>query len=228
MTKTSVLFVEDDLDFRDSIMEYLEMHGFGVVGLGSIGELLDNISSLNPDAIILDVHLPDGISLDVMEQIQQLCDAPMILLTVQAKVEDRIRGLEKGADYYLAKPVNPRELVAVIHTLTKKQLATREVKPDCWVYNIKEWTMTAPSGGIISLTSGENQIIAHLVAHQNEPVNRIDLFACLGKTNPSIEDRSLDNMISKIKRKQSDKNDKIPIKSVRGIGYQLSGDVIIL
>jgi DNA-binding response OmpR family regulator len=222
-----VLIIEDDLKIRMLLQEYLEGNGFQVNTLSDGDNAIDFISTESPDIVILDIMLPGKNGLEVLKEIRQKSSIPVIMLTAKGEDADRIVGLELGADDYLPKPFNPRELLARMRAVMRRTFQEKEADTDI------ENLVTA--GGIIlnrakqtavldeeeiELSSTEYKILEVLMTNPNVILNRDQILNYARGRDFMAFDRSIDVHISKL-RSKLDKNLGSPrrIKTIWGSGY---------
>jgi len=205
MTQT-ILIADDDTELCDLLRQYLGQEGFEV-RLAHDGEQA-LVESRRPgvDAMVLDIMMPRMNGIDVLRNLRKESELPVLMLTGRGEDLDRIIGLELGADDYLAKPANPRELLArMVGDLVLNQ-GGRELHCD---------------GQLMDLTSTEFSIIQLLLQHSGEVVEKKDLYlAALGR-EPVAYDRSIDMHVSNLRRKLGPASDGSErIETIRGIGYE--------
>jgi two-component system response regulator CpxR len=222
MTQT-ILIADDDTELCDLLREYLGLEGFEV-RLAYDGEQA-LVESRRPgvDAMVLDIMMPRMNGIDVLRHLRKESELPVIMLTGRGDDLDRIIGLELGADDYLAKPANPRELLARIRAVlrrsgTRSTIATLEVGDLVLNQGGRELHR---GGQQMDLTSTEFSIIQLLLQHSGEVVEKKDLYLAAIGREPVAYDRSIDMHVSNLRRKlgsASDGSDRI--ETIRGIGYQ--------
>ena len=220
---TQVLLVDDDVDLGELLKEYLEPEGFRVTlsytGLDGVARALSGEFSL----VVLDVMLPSLGGLDVLRRIREASNVPVIMLSARGEDADRIVGLELGADDYLPKPCNPRELMARIRSVLRRgpegAAATRELlRGDLRLHPAARIALR--SGERLELTSLEFDMLVHLVDRAGQVVSRGELAERVMNRSRSPSDRGVDVHISRLRRKLGPRPDGIErIQSVRSIGY---------
>ncbi len=222
-----VLLVDDDSQLTEMLAEYLQPEGMIITAVGSGTQGLSRAQQDEYDLIILDVMLPGLSGFDVLRQLRQGgVQSPVLMLTARGDDVDRIVGLEMGADDYLPKPFNPRELLARIKAILRR---ARETVPE----EASELTVgplsahlkrreVSVNGDALKLTNAEFTILVTLMRSAGEVVSRDALTrAALGR-QLLPDDRSLDTHISNLRKKlASDTTPDSPIRSVRGSGYVL-------
>lgn len=219
----TILIADDDTELCDLLREYLGQEGYDV-RLAHDGEQA-LIESRRPglDAMVLDIMMPLMNGIDVLRHLRKESELPVIMLTARGEDLDRIIGLELGADDYLAKPANPRELLARIRAIlrrsnTHSSVATLELGDLVLNQGSRELRC---NGQLIDLTSTEFSVIQLLLQRGGEVVEKKDLYlAALGRA-PVAYDRSIDMHVSNLRRKLGLTSDGAErIETIRGIGYQ--------
>lgn len=222
---TTVLIIDDDTDLCELVTEYLTGEGFEVAsvhdGLAGVARCHD----VGPDLVILDVMLPGLGGFEVLSRIRQRSKVPVIMLTARGEDVDRIVGLEMGADDYLAKPFNPRELVARIRAVLRRAVGGSTVDAP-GVFSVGDLSIDPGAREVrcgdraIELTGTEFIILENLVRRAGNVVSRNDLSReALGRRS-SVFDRSLDVHLSNLRRKLGPRpGGGERIKTVRGVGY---------
>lgn len=228
-TDNSLLFVvDDDADLRNMLQQYLGRQGFEVVGMPSADELLRRLPRRRPDLVVLDLMMPGTSGLEALRKLRADGDeVPLILLTARGDDIDRILGLEMGADDYLAKPFNPRELLARIHTVLRRQQPAASGAPKAgealrvgdYLLDLQCRTLQG-SGAPIRLSSGEFALISALAAHPLKPLSRERLIDMTRGGGAELSERSVDVQIARLRKLvERDPENPVLIQTVRGIGY---------
>ncbi len=219
----TILIADDDTELCDLLKEYLCQEGFEVRLAHDGEQALSEARRPGLDAMVLDIMMPRLNGIDVLRRLRKESDLPVIMLTARGDDLDRIIGLELGADDYLAKPANPRELLARIRAVLRRAnmhstVAVLEI--DDLVLN-QRGREVSRAGELIELTSTEFSILQLLLQRCGEVVEKRDLYlAALGR-EPVSYDRSIDMHLSNLRRKlgpTAKGNDRI--ETIRGIGYQ--------
>jgi len=225
---STLLMIDDDEELVDLMRDYLSSQGFDFhVALdGEAG--LEALERVVPDLVILDVMLPGQDGFEICKGIRRKSRVPILMLTARGDELDRIVGLELGADDYLAKPFNPRELVARIKAILRRiaepppsqQIRRRQIGP----LVIDEGTRTVTlSGEVVDLTTAEFDLLMVLAASAGRVLSRDQLMEKLHGSSWSYFDRSIDVHISRIRRKiEADPRRPTLLKTIRGVGYQLA------
>lgn len=226
-----LLIVDDDTELCELLSQYLSAEGFEISlvhdGLQAIDHL-QKVTDTNEhyDAIILDFMLPGMQGLDVLQRLRSFTQTPVIMLTARGEDIDRIVGLEAGADDYLPKPCNPRELLARLRAIMRRSDTATEKKSSNAIIerhgiSLDTGNRTSTINGIaLDLTSAEFNTLAALMTHAGEVVMKEDLTALALNRKHTRYDRSIDVHISSIRKKLGAHfGDAEVIKTVRGSGY---------
>ncbi|UCH21507.1 MAG: response regulator [Deltaproteobacteria bacterium] len=228
MDKT-ILIVDDDARMRELLNEYLTSYGFDMLMLPDGSKVLKTIRLKAPDLVILDIMLPERDGLEVLREIRMQSQIPVIMLTAKGEDEDRIVGLELGADDYLPKPFNPRELLARIKAVLRRQPLTNNkaiknkddllVRRGGMVLNKAKQTLVA-EGKEVELSSTEYKLLEVLMTHPNTVMSRDRLMSIARGKDFMAFDRSIDVHISKLRAKlETDPRKPKRIKTIWGTGY---------
>jgi two-component system phosphate regulon response regulator OmpR len=223
-----VLLVDDDEKLRNLLKEYLEGYGYRVLTLVDGSAVPETIKKESPDIVILDIMMPVKDGLDVLKDIRMTFAIPVIMLTAKGEATDRIVGLELGADDYLPKPFDPRELLARIKAVLRRGLPTEEeaVGDESLIINAGGLALNRAKQTLmvedkeVELSSTEYKILEALMAHPNTVLSRDRLLNLARGRDFMAFDRSVDVHISKLRAKL----DAYPrfrkiIKTVWGTGY---------
>jgi two-component system OmpR family response regulator len=230
MEISMLLLVDDDADIRDSLSEYLEANGFEVVAAENAETARAAILENEFELIILDIMMPGEDGLSLCRQISAHNKTPIILLSALNEEMDRIIGLEVGADDYLTKPFNPRELLARIRAILRRGTEQLGTSGDNKAYRFRGYVfdsslhqLTNPEGEVAELTGNEAKLLQLLLEAGNRVLSRDYLLEQISGRQSDAFDRSIDNQISRL-RKKLEKNPAKPefIKTVRGGGYRFS------
>jgi len=228
--KVRVLVIEDDDDLRDTLCRYLTGIGMEVRDLDSAEKLDQHLAQHPVDLLVCDVNLPGESGFSIVARLRQISRAGVIMLTGRGQDDDRMLGLSLGADHYLVKPVNLRELEFVIRNLHRRLCEAPAVEPDAsvaqgtWKFDSKVWTLTAPNGKLAQLTMSEYRLLHCLVTQAGEVATREQLLAAMDRPNLEIYSRNLDVTVSRLRKKVEDACGlKLPVSSARGIGYVFNG-----
>lgn len=233
-----IAVVEDEASLRADVVEYLSACGHEVTGCGDGCELDRALASGGTDLVILDVNLPGEDGFSIAKRLRDHSDIGIIMLTARGVNVDRVVGLEIGADVYMVKPVELRELEAQVRTLSRRlRVSAAPVAPvpaapgasaDSWSYDQLTWALSAPDGKAVKLTSNERVFVALLVGKPGEAVSRDDIFRALGKRQWDPGDRSVDSMVRRLRAKAAEAlGRELPIEAVHGTGYAFAAPVAV-
>jgi two-component system OmpR family response regulator len=231
-TPQRILLVDDDPEIRKLLARYIESQGFRVHLAASCRELHQKLATHAIDLIVLDVMLPDGSGLEVCRDLRaQRSSVPIILLTALKEDVDRIIGLEIGADDYLGKPFNPRELIARVRAVLRRRAEALPPAPDATVYAFEGFTadpqtrrVTDANGEEIELTGAEFDLLRTFLERPGRVLSRDQLLDLTRGREGDVLDRSIDVLISRLRRKLSAGGGQL-FKTVRNGGYQLAAKV---
>ena len=222
-----ILVVDDDSELRHLIKEYLEKNGFTVDTVES-GETMDGyLDNSKADLIILDLMLPGEHGLSIAQRLKKQMEIPIIIVSAQGDDVDRIVGLEIGADDYLAKPFNPRELLARVRAVLRRSstsVAFGNIETDKITFGEFEVDISAHrltrGPDVIPLTSGEFDLLSILVKTPNKVLDRDRILDLLTGAERSPFDRSIDVRITRLRAKiEVDPANPLYIKTIWGKGY---------
>ena len=222
-----ILVVDDDSELRHLIKEYLQKNGFNVDTVES-GETMDGyLDNSKADLIILDLMLPGEHGLSIAQRLKKQMEIPIIIVSAQGDDVDRIVGLEIGADDYLAKPFNPRELLARVRAVLRRSSASvafGNVETDKITFGEFEVDISAHrltrGPDVIPLTSGEFDLLSILVKTPNKVLDRDRILDLLTGAERSPFDRSIDVRITRLRAKiEVDPSNPLYIKTIWGKGY---------
>jgi two-component system OmpR family response regulator len=231
-----LLLVDDDREIRDLVSRFLTTHGYGVTAVRDGREMTTALGSSNFDLIILDLMLPGADGLQLCRDLRARSPIPILMLTAMAEETDRIVGLEMGADDYLAKPFNTRELLARIRAILRRvndrQTAQSFAAPSNhlrfsgWLLDLGRRRLEAPDGILVGLTSGEYDLLVAFAEHPRRVLSRDQLLDLVHGREATPFDRSIDVQVSRLRRKiESDSRSPEMIVTVRGDGYMFTPEV---
>ncbi len=228
--KSFILVVDDDPDLRRLISEFLSEHGYQVESAETVAQMRQLMAERQPDLIVLDVMMPGEDGLSAARQLASERGAPaVIMLSALGSDTDRIIGLEVGADDYLAKPCNPRELLARVRALLRRSQATM-LPPEARgnVYEFAGWRLDVirrdlrdPTGIFINLSDGEFALLRTFVEHPQRVLSRDQLLDYARGRDTEVYDRAIDSQISRLRRKINERVQTELIRTVRNEGYML-------
>lgn len=222
--RSRVLLIDDDRELCGLLGEYLAQEGFDVVSLHESSEVLKSLERESFQAVILDIMLPGPSGLDVLRALRPRFTVPILMLTARGDELDRIVGLEMGADDYLPKPFNIRELVARLRAILRRVETSRLGSGTLAVGALtldRSTQAVSLAGNPLAVTGAEFRILEILMLHAGEVVSRDQLVqAAVGRTRLPW-DRAIDTHISNLRRKLATLDARLPILSIRGIGYKM-------
>ncbi|KAA0913299.1 response regulator [Aquicoccus porphyridii] len=226
-----LLIVDDDERIRTLLQKFLSRHGFLVTSARDAAHARRILAGLDFDLIVMDVMMPGETGIALTRSLRETSQTPILLLTAKGETEDRIAGLEAGADDYLAKPFEPKELLLRINAILRRMPETQDELPGPKVLNLgairydiergELWRDGAP----IRLTATESQLMRIFAATPNEAVSRMKLVEDLGRDGGQAQERAVDVQITRLRRKiEVDPKQPRYLQTVRGAGYMLSPD----
>ena len=220
-TSPHLLVVDDDRRIRSLLSRYLADHGFRVTTAESAAEARGKLKGLVFDLLILDVMMPGESGIELTRALRAETNVPILMLTARAETEQRISGLESGADDYLSKPFDPRELVLRINSILRRaqpsQARAEELRVGDLVYNVERGELRR-GAELIRLTERERELMRMLCEKPGETVPRLALVGEGEGTN----ERAVDVQINRLRRKiERDPANPVLLQTVRGIGYRL-------
>jgi two-component system OmpR family response regulator len=230
-----ILIVEDDAEIAELVARFLRDTGLRV-SVAANGQAMDRcLASTRPDLIVLDLMLPGEDGLSIARRLRATTSIPIIILTAMAEDTDRIVGLELGADDYLGKPFNPRELLARIRAVLRR--SAERVPPDPipdtrlafagWCLKPLMRELTDPDGARVALTSAEFDLLCVFCEHPRRVLNRDQLLDLTRGREAAPFDRSIDTLVSRIRRKiEADPKTPVMLKTVRLGGYLFTPEVV--
>lgn len=220
---THILLVEDDIKLANLISEYLHAFEFQVTIETRGDNALSTFNASEFDLVILDLMLPGLDGMSICQEIRKNSLVPILILTAKEELSDEITGLESGADDYLNKPVQPRVLLARVRALLRRSTVTETIVQDDLVFG--ELTLSAQNhivlwkGEPIELTHSEYKLLSLLAIHAGQVLSRDVLFKKIRGIEFDGFDRSIDNSISRLRRRFDDEKGA-KIKTIWGEGYQ--------
>jgi two-component system response regulator CpxR len=221
--QNTLLLVDDDIELSGLLKEYFASEGFDVRLAHDGVEALVELRKPGLDLVVLDVMMPRMNGMDVLRELRKDSRLPVIMLTARGDDMDRILGLELGADDYVPKPCNPRELLARIRAVMRRAQGAVDhglIHVDDLELNQGNRTLEK-SGQPVELTSTEFSILLALLQHRGDVVSKRDLYVSALGREPVPHDRSIDMHVSNLRRKLGpDPDGEDRIETIRGIGYQ--------
>jgi two-component system OmpR family response regulator len=236
MERTShILVVDDHREIRELLAKYFEKNGLRVsVADGGVA-MRSAMKTSAIDLVVLDIMMPGEDGLSLCRQIRATSDVPVVLLTAVSEETDRIIGLELGADDYVTKPFNPRELLARIRAILRRAAAVPRMEPpagrvrlrfDRWLLDPASHTLFDADDNPVALGTAEFRLLQAFVTRPGIVLSRDQLLDITAGRNAQVFDRSIDNLVSRLRRRlERDPQQPALIKTVWGDGYVFAGRV---
>ena len=231
-SEIQILIVDDERDIREPLGQYLRSKGFRVQLAANAAEARKVIAESLVSIVVLDVMMPGEDGLSLCRWLVANNGPPVILLTAMADDTDRIVGLEIGADDYLPKPFNPRELQARIRAVLRRvpppvnTISGSLRRFSNWVHDAAARQLQHDDGRLVELTTGENRLLCVLLDHPRKVLSRSSLLDLTVGREAKAYDRAIDNQISRLRRKiEADPQQPVLLVTDWGGGYALAADV---
>ncbi|WP_448665144.1 response regulator transcription factor [Sphingomonas sp. CJ20] len=229
----TIVLVEDDPPLRTLTTRALQENGYTVRPACSAPEMWLALDQGPVDLVLLDIMLPGTSGIDLCRAIRQKSEVPIIFLSAKGSETDRVVGLELGADDYIAKPFSTRELIARVRAVLRRGGVERQpsqrpsglLKFDGWTINLPRRELLSPTGGVVDLTGAEFDLLVTLCDHSGRVIARERLIELSRTRLGDSSDRSIDVLVSRLRRKLSGTGVDAPIVTVRGVGYMLNAPV---
>jgi two-component system OmpR family response regulator len=230
-----ILIVDDDREIRTLLAEYLEGNGFSATAVADGPAMRKALEASHVDLIVLDLTLPGEDGLSLCRSLRAQSNVPVVMLTARGEALDRILGLEMGADDYLPKPFEPRELLARIRSVLRRSVAPPQPAGPAEVQRLRfgEWTLdlgarhlTGHNGVVVALSGAEFRLLRIFLEHPNRVLSREQLLDLTRGPDAEAFDRSIDLQVSRLRQRLRD-DARAPqlIKTVRSEGYVLAARV---
>jgi two-component system OmpR family response regulator len=230
-----ILVVDDDAEIRSLLREYFQKNGYRVTVAADGKGLWAAMETARPDIVVLDLMLPGEDGFSLCRALRARSDVPVIMLTARGEETDRIVGLEMGADDYVAKPFNPRELLARIKSVLRRARSLPDnLKPEevgsfrfaGWTLDVATRNLTAPDGVVIPLSGTEFRLLRLFLDHPNRVLTRDQLIDLMLSRDAAPFDRAIDVQVSRLRhRLREDAKEPAIVKTVRGQGYVFAAQV---
>jgi two-component system OmpR family response regulator len=221
--------VDDDGQIRQLVAKFLRENGHRVTTARDGIEMRRVLASTPIDLIVLDVMLPGGNGFDLCRELRKASNIPIIMLTARGTDTDRIVGLEIGADDYLAKPFNPRELLARVNAVLRRartasgmpsKTAGHRLSFEGWTLDTQRRELTSPDGAVVELSTGEYDMLLTFLDAPQRVLSRDQLMDGAKHRVPTGFDRAIDVQVSRLRRKlEASEESQAMIKTIRGTGY---------
>jgi len=230
---TRLLLVDDERSLREPLAEYLTRQGFVVTQAEDAARARAALLDDAPDLVLLDVMMPGEDGLSLCRHLTESKSLPVIFLTARGEATDRIVGLEIGADDYVVKPFEPRELVARIRSVLRRAAKPAAVGEDDALYEFDGWRLdplkrrlSDPEGTVVPISSAEFRLLVAFLTHPRQVLDRDRLLDMVQGREAHLFDRAVDNQVSRLRRKiEADSRDPKLIQTVWGGGYRFAADV---
>jgi len=230
---TRLLLVDDEPALREPLAEYLSRQGFAVTQAASAAEARSQLKNELPELVLLDIMMPGEDGLSLCRHLADAHQIPTILLTAKGEAMDRIIGLEIGADDYVVKPFEPRELVARIRSVLRRSAKGGSAPAEDEQFEFEGWhldplkrRLTDPEGAMVSISSAEFRLLMAFLEHPRQVLDRDRLLDMVQGREAHLFDRAVDNQVSRLRRKiEVDSKAPTLIQTVWGGGYMLATDV---
>jgi len=243
--RPSILIVDDHQSIRDPLSTYLQRFDFEVETAADGRQMRERLARRAFSLIVLDVMLPGEDGLSLCRYVASQIHTPVILLTAVTEQADRIAGLEVGADDYLVKPFDPRELVARIRSVLRRSQSTAHAPPavpaasaqipaeqrfnfDGWTFDTQKRELRSPTGNLVPMSTVEFHLLRVLLEHPGRVLSRNLLLDLTERADNVLYDRSIDSQVSRLRKKlEPDPRHPHLIKTIRGDGYMLTAKVTV-
>ena len=233
MLKNKILIVDDDHRLARLLSRYLEQGDYETACANDGDSMHKLLSDESFDLILLDIMMPGKDGLTLAQEVRNSSDIPFIFLSAKADINDKVNGLEIGADDYITKPFEEKELLARIHSVLRRSASShkqRSKKSQAvfagWKFNLLDQTLSSPEGEQIEITSSEYQLLAAMVNKPYVAISRDRILSIISGRKWTPLDRSADMAISKLRKKlETNPDSPALIRTVRNKGYQLAATV---
>jgi len=230
-----VFVVEDNTDLNKDLCEYLEMCGFDVVGCETGAAFYRALKTQQPDAVILDIMLPDADGYELAKHVRKNIDCGIMMLTSLSGMDHHLTGYKSGADVYLTKDSPLSVIEAALQPLLRRsarndveEQSEQAIPEDGWVLDMLNWTLRNPEGGEASLTATERTIMKLLIEANGAWLTRPEIVVELGKADTAENCRNLDTAIRRVRQKVLKEIGKeLPVRTAYGRGYAFTSSGVV-
>ena len=231
---TRLLIVDDEAALREPLADYLVRQGFVVTQAATAAEARSRmVAAETPDLVLLDIMMPGEDGLSLCRHLVESRHLPVIFITARGEATDRIVGLEIGADDYVVKPFDPRELVARIRSVLRRASRGPTPASDEFDYEFEGWRLDPlkrrlidPEGAVVAISSVEFRLLLTFLDHPRQVLDRDRLLDMVQGREAHLFDRAVDNQVSRLRRKiEADNKNPQLIQTVWGGGYLFAADV---
>lgn len=224
--RSDVLVVEDDEDYREALCDMLALEGYSADGVGTVQAYSALSDKESYKLVLLDRNLPDGDGMSILKTHRKISATPVIFITCEGQLEDRVAGLNADADYYLIKPIKTDELLAIVQRCIRRQQGNSS--PNRWNLDVKKWALKDPIGNEISLTHTETLLLSVFANKSGVAVSRDEIIFALGKNPDNYDWRRLEVAVRRLRNKAKfEIASKFPLETAYGIGYAFNADLKI-
>ncbi|RYD97500.1 MAG: response regulator transcription factor [Sphingomonadales bacterium] len=232
-----LLVVDDDKGLRETLADFFEIEGYAVAQAANVREARAHLTATEPDLMLLDINMPGGDGLTFAVEVRSRSAIPIIILSGKGAMVDRVVGLEVGADDYLAKPFELRELLARVRAVLRRAkpaevqraaeaASQKTARFSAFAFTPDQRALLGPDGTPIDLTGAEYNLMAAFIDRPNRVLSRDIIADLTRKDDWDAFDRSIDTLVSRLRRKLAVHADAAQlIQTVRGEGYVLAADV---
>lgn len=229
-----ILIVDDDAEIRTLLRDYLERNGLRATAVADGRAMRTALTAGRYDLVVLDLMLPGEDGLTLCRALRTESNLPVVMLTARGEEVDRIVGLEMGADDYLSKPFNPRELLARIRAVLRRAHAlppavgaaeAQRLRFAGWTLELARRQLISPDGVVVSLSGGEYRLLRIFLDHPQRVLSRDQLLDLARGRDATPFDRSIDVQVGRLRRRLNDEAAEL-IQTVRGEGYVLAANIV--
>ncbi len=234
-TSPHILVIDDEREIREPLVKYLAKNGLRASMAASAAEARKDLKTSAIDLVVLDIMMPGEDGLSLCRHLRETSEIPVILLTAMAEDTDRVVGLEIGADDYVTKPFNPRELLARIRAVLRRAGAVPRPREDMetkrlrfvgWTLDVDRRELAGADGVAVPLSTAEFRLLTAFLQRPHIVLSREQLLDLTSGRAAQVFDRSIDNQVSRLRRKiEADHRNPELIKTVWGGGYMFTADV---
>lgn len=237
-----IAIVEDEPDLRDNVQRFLEAKGYPAWGADSAESFYRQFAVAGADIVVLDIGLPGEDGLSVTSHLAGRSDIGIVILSARGSLDDRLQGMERGADLYLVKPVDLRELLAGIDALWRRLGAAKTARPTPapagdaaapkvaaphWRLDRASWSLVSPEEAVIPLTPKEYAFLSRLVEKCGQPVPKAHIVLAFGGEPDEFDFHRVEMLLSRLRRKgQEITGGPLPIKALPGFGLVFTGQCV--
>jgi DNA-binding response OmpR family regulator len=214
-----VLFIEDEVVLRDALCDLMNQEGFAATGVGSISSFIAWRKTHSCDVLVVDRKLPDGDGLEAIRKHRLSSDGPVVVLSAQGQSQDRSCALNEDADYYLTKPIDSDELIALLRRFERKSL---DFSGSSWILDRERWSLLCPGKASVALNHNELLLLACFVEKAGITQEKSLIIRALGHDVASYDPRRLESMVSRLRSKVEAVAPDFPLTTIYGIGYSFN------